>query len=195
MPRRGKGSKPRYAFIVVHHMVNPRFRVNCYLLSFIRTKFVVVMAGWPEVPTTQSRSLAVCQGPCAFCGDPCKVDISEDETTYRQRYWMCSNYAWEPTERQRLSTFIVRNCYYLLIILCRMKSCIFICFVTFVADPFALWFWAVGRHWDQGVRQAASTRLEGVRCGMFRDIGEETQRGGNRKGVQGRGGKEACCCV
>ena len=27
------------------------------------------------------------------------------------------------------------------------------------------------------------------------DDGEETLRGGSRKGAQGRGGKEACCCV
>ncbi|OQU78090.1 leucine-rich repeat-containing protein 59-like [Sorghum bicolor] len=41
-----------------------------------------------------------------FCGDPCKVEISEDEETYRQRYWMCSNFAWEPTPKQRRSNFI-----------------------------------------------------------------------------------------
>ena len=27
------------------------------------------------------------------------------------------------------------------------------------------------------------------------DDGEETQRGGCKKGAQGRGGKETCCCV
>jgi hypothetical protein len=68
--------------------------------------------------------------PMCFCGDLCKVDISEDEATYKQRYWMCFNFAWEPTERQRRSTFIVRNCYCLLINLCHMKSCILIGFVT-----------------------------------------------------------------
>ncbi|CAN6218240.1 unnamed protein product [Urochloa humidicola] len=25
-----------------------------------------------------------------FCGDRCKVDESEEEETYRQRYWMCA---------------------------------------------------------------------------------------------------------
>ncbi|XP_002458457.2 uncharacterized protein LOC8062152 [Sorghum bicolor] len=44
--------------------------------------------------------------PMCFCGDPCKVEISEDEETYRQRYWMCSNFAWEPTPKQRRSNFI-----------------------------------------------------------------------------------------
>jgi len=44
--------------------------------------------------------------PMCFCGDPCKVEISEDEETYRQRYWMCSNFVWEPTPKQRRSNFI-----------------------------------------------------------------------------------------
>jgi hypothetical protein len=62
--------------------------------------------------------------PMCFCDDPCKVDISEDKATYKQRYLMCSNFAWEPTERQRRSTFIMRNCFCLLINLCLMKFCI-----------------------------------------------------------------------
>jgi hypothetical protein len=72
-----------------------------------------------------------------FCGDPCTIDISEDEATYKQRYWMCSNFTWEPTERQRRSTFIVRNFFYLFINLCLMKFCILIGFETiaFAADP------------------------------------------------------------
>jgi hypothetical protein len=72
-----------------------------------------------------------------FYGDPCKVDISEDEATYKQRYWMRSNFAWEPTERQRRSIFIVRNCFYLLINLRHMKFYILIGFETiaFAADP------------------------------------------------------------
>ncbi|XP_066343414.1 uncharacterized protein [Miscanthus floridulus] len=45
--------------------------------------------------------------PMCFYGDPCKVDISEDEETYRQRYWMCPNYAWEPTKQQRRASFTV----------------------------------------------------------------------------------------
>ncbi|XP_020393321.1 uncharacterized protein [Zea mays] len=39
--------------------------------------------------------------PMCFCGDPCKVDKSEDHDTYRQRYWMCANFAFEPTVVQR----------------------------------------------------------------------------------------------
>ncbi|CAN6290209.1 unnamed protein product [Urochloa humidicola] len=38
--------------------------------------------------------------PMCFCGDPCKVDKSEEEETYKQRYWMCANYAFEPTPEQ-----------------------------------------------------------------------------------------------
>ena len=47
--------------------------------------------------------------PMCFCGDPCKVDISKDEETYKQTYWMCSNFVWEPTPQQRHSNFIMRN--------------------------------------------------------------------------------------
>ncbi|CAN6201590.1 unnamed protein product [Urochloa humidicola] len=38
--------------------------------------------------------------PMCFCGDRCKVAQSEEEETYRQRYWMCANYAFEPTPVQ-----------------------------------------------------------------------------------------------
>jgi hypothetical protein len=136
--------------------------------------------------------------PMCLCGDPCKVDISENEATYKQRYWMCSNFAWEPTEHQRRSTFIVKICFCLLIHLCLMKFCISIGFETipFAADPStAMWFWAVDQHWDQGGWHAASIRPKGVGCGAPVDIREETQRGGSSKGAQGRGGKEACCYV
>ncbi|XP_066352607.1 uncharacterized protein [Miscanthus floridulus] len=53
-----------------------------------------------------------------FCGDPCKIDISEDVATYKQRYWMCSNFAWEPTQRQCRSTFITPP------LLCDFEQCI-----------------------------------------------------------------------
>nr|TKW26685.1 hypothetical protein SEVIR_3G206501v2 [Setaria viridis] len=36
-----------------------------------------------------------------FCGNPCKVAKSDAEDMYRQRYWMCSNFAFESTLRQR----------------------------------------------------------------------------------------------
>ncbi|RCV15117.1 hypothetical protein SETIT_3G032400v2, partial [Setaria italica] len=39
--------------------------------------------------------------PMCFCDDPCKVAKFDAEDTYKQRYWMCSNFAFEPTLRQR----------------------------------------------------------------------------------------------
>jgi hypothetical protein len=37
--------------------------------------------------------------PMCFCGDPCKVAKSDEEDMYLQRYWMCSNYVFEPPLR------------------------------------------------------------------------------------------------
>ncbi|CAL4907478.1 unnamed protein product [Urochloa decumbens] len=34
-----------------------------------------------------------------FCGDPCKVERSAEDETWRQRYWMCANWAFDPPER------------------------------------------------------------------------------------------------
>ncbi|RCV10526.1 hypothetical protein SETIT_2G118500v2 [Setaria italica] len=36
-----------------------------------------------------------------FCGDPCKVAKFDAENTCWQSYWMCSNFQFEPTLRQR----------------------------------------------------------------------------------------------
>jgi hypothetical protein len=83
--------------------------VYCYLFCYIRTEFVELLTESPYVPKPLPSGVPISM---CFCGDPCKVNIFEDETTYKQRYWMCSNFAWEPTKRQRHSTFIVRNCYY-----------------------------------------------------------------------------------
>ena len=47
--------------------------------------------------------------PMCFCDDPCKVAKSDEEDTYRQRYGMCSNFAFEPTLRQRRINKMVRN--------------------------------------------------------------------------------------
>ena len=46
--------------------------------------------------------------PMCFCGEPCKVDVSVEEDTYRQRYWMCANYAFDPTPRQIRIGLLVR---------------------------------------------------------------------------------------
>ena len=47
--------------------------------------------------------------PMCFYDDPCKVAKSDEEDTYRQRYWMCSNFAFEPTLRQCRINKMVRN--------------------------------------------------------------------------------------
>nr|XP_034587828.1 uncharacterized protein LOC117850127 isoform X2 [Setaria viridis] len=36
-----------------------------------------------------------------FCGDPCKVAKSNAEDTYKQKYWMCFNFTFEPTLHQQ----------------------------------------------------------------------------------------------
>jgi hypothetical protein len=46
--------------------------------------------------------------PMCFCGDPCKVDKSEDHDTYRQKYWMYANYAFESMIVQRRMNLMVR---------------------------------------------------------------------------------------
>ena len=43
-----------------------------------------------------------------FCGDPCKVDVSIKEGTYKQRYRMCANYTFDPTPRQIRIGLLVR---------------------------------------------------------------------------------------
>ena len=47
--------------------------------------------------------------PMCYYGDPCKVAISYEEETYKQRYWMCDNYAFDPTPRQIRIGLMVRN--------------------------------------------------------------------------------------
>ena len=47
--------------------------------------------------------------PMCFYDDPCKVAKSDEEDTYRQRYWMFFNFAFEPTLRQCRINKIVRN--------------------------------------------------------------------------------------
>lgn len=46
--------------------------------------------------------------PMCYCGDPCKVAKSEEVETFRQTYWMCANFAFEPTVKQRLIGWLVR---------------------------------------------------------------------------------------
>lgn len=46
--------------------------------------------------------------PMCFCGDPCKVAKSDEIETFRQTYWMCANFAFEPTVKQRVIGWLVR---------------------------------------------------------------------------------------
>jgi hypothetical protein len=43
-----------------------------------------------------------------FCGDPCKVAKSDKKESYNQRYWICKNYAFNPTPRQIRIGLLVR---------------------------------------------------------------------------------------
>ena len=47
--------------------------------------------------------------PMCYYGDPCKVAISNEEETYKQRYWMYDNYAFDPTPCQICIGLMVRN--------------------------------------------------------------------------------------
>ena len=103
---------PNVYSLSVQQIENPRFRfgspliwLNSFNCSYGRQR--ANLYDLKPVPEGVPR-------PMCFCGDPCKVDISEDEETYRQRYWMCPNYAWEPTKQQRRAS-IVRNFYCVLI--------------------------------------------------------------------------------
>jgi hypothetical protein len=35
--------------------------------------------------------------PMCYCGDPCKLGVSGLYPTLMQRYWNCSNFAYDPT--------------------------------------------------------------------------------------------------
>jgi len=44
-----------------------------------------------------------------YYGDPCRVAISDEEEMYKQRYWVCDNWAFDPTPRQICIGLLVRN--------------------------------------------------------------------------------------
>jgi hypothetical protein len=103
--------------------------------------------------------------PMCFCGAPCKVAKPDEDDTYRQRYWMRSNFASQPTLRQCRINKMVRNWCCVIIILFHMKSCMdyLLCNICMYCKPStALWFWAVDWHWDQTGRQGVDAEL--LRC-------------------------------
>jgi hypothetical protein len=63
----------------------------------------LIGTAFDPLPLTRGVSM-----PIYFYGDPFKVDKSEDQDTYQQRYWMCANYAFEPTIAQRRMNLMVR---------------------------------------------------------------------------------------
>jgi hypothetical protein len=34
--------------------------------------------------------------PECYCGDVCKIEVSDDYETLRKRFWMCNNHAYDP---------------------------------------------------------------------------------------------------
>ena len=84
------------------------FNVNCF--RFLEQKCLNYsygrMTGNAFDPLPLPSGVLV---PMCFCGDPCKVAKSDEEDTYRQRYWMCSNFVFEPTLCQRRINKMVRN--------------------------------------------------------------------------------------
>jgi hypothetical protein len=34
--------------------------------------------------------------PECYCGDVCKIEVSDDYETLRQRFWMCNNHTYDP---------------------------------------------------------------------------------------------------
>jgi len=98
------------------------FNVNCF--SFLERKWLNY--SYDRMTENALDPLLLPSGvpvPMCFCGDPYKVAKSDEEDTYRHRYWMCSNFAFEPTLRQRRINKMVRNwC------LCQMTSCMIFLF-------------------------------------------------------------------
>ena len=44
-----------------------------------------------------------------------RVEDKQDEETYLRWYWMCANFAYEPTDKMRLSGWLVRKCKFVII--------------------------------------------------------------------------------
>ena len=59
--------------------------------------------------------------PMCFCGDLFKVGQSDEEDTYKQRYWMCANYTFDPPPCMIRIGLLVRMYIFVLILL--MSQC------------------------------------------------------------------------
>ena len=65
--------------------------------------FIPVSNAYPLLPLPSGVPVPMC-----FCSNPCKVAKSEEEDTYKQRYWMCANYAFDPPLRAIRIALMVR---------------------------------------------------------------------------------------
>ena len=84
------------------------FNVNCF--RFLERNWLNCSYG--RMTRNAFNPFALPSGvlvPMCFCGDPCEVAKSDEEDTYRQRYWMCANFVFEPTLRLRRINKMVRN--------------------------------------------------------------------------------------
>ena len=84
------------------------FNVNCF--RFLERNWLYCSYG--RMTENAFDLLPLSSGvpvPMCFCGDPCKVAKSDEEDMYRQRYWMCSNFTFEPTLRQCRINKMVMN--------------------------------------------------------------------------------------
>ena len=50
--------------------------------------------------------------PMCFCGDPCKMEMSDEKQTFRRRNWMCANWAFDPPEKTVMKGTFVSNLLY-----------------------------------------------------------------------------------
>ena len=84
------------------------FNVNCF--RFLKRKWLNCSYG--RIIGNAFDSLPLPSGvpvPMCFCGDACRVAKSDEEDTYRQRYWVCFSFAFEPTLCQRRINKMVMN--------------------------------------------------------------------------------------
>ena len=87
---------------------------NLLLLCYIMFLFFVFMFNCSYGRMTENAfdPLPLPSGvpmPMCFYDDLCKVAKSDEDDTYRQRYWMCANFMFEPTLCQRRINKTVRN--------------------------------------------------------------------------------------
>jgi hypothetical protein len=86
MPRRGKARKQRYASIYLFTCLTVSVRVYICVVILERNLLYCSYGRMVVSPYVLKPLPSGVPVPMCFCGDPCKVEISEDEATYKQRY-------------------------------------------------------------------------------------------------------------